>query len=61
MKYILTWESCCEVYFEQFDNIPAIEKRAKNVFEEDRDAESITVSRHVKKYTRKIVEEKLDD
>lgn len=61
MKYILTWESCCEMHFEEFNNLPAAEMRARDVFEEDRDAESITVSRHVKKYTRKIVEEKLDD
>lgn len=37
------------------------ETRAKDVLENDIDVESVTISKCVKKFTRKIVEEKLDD
>lgn len=61
MKFILTWESCCEMHFEEFNNLPAAEMRAKEVLQDDLDIESVTISKGVKKFTRKIVEEKLDD
>lgn len=61
MKYILAWESCCETHFEEFNNLPAAEMRARDVVQDDLDIESVTVSKCVKKFTRKIVEEKFDD
>ena len=37
------------------------ETRAKDVLENDIDVESVTISKCVKKFTRKVTEEKLDD
>ena len=61
MKYILTWESCCESYIEEFDTLKVAETRAKDVLENDIDVESVTISKCVKKFTRKVTEEKFDD
>jgi len=59
MKYILTWEVFYE-NIEMHNTLKEAELRAKDLLA-DCCGGSVTISKCVKKYTNKIVEEKLDD